>query len=146
MKIHQLPWSKRKQRQRVGRGTGSGRGKTSGRGMDGQNSRSGGRVRPGFEGGQNPYSKRIPKTRGFRRSFPRPAEIYTDQLNRLPAGSTVNLETLRQAGLLPPETTRVKLIKRGQLSTALEIELTSVSAGARQEIEAAGGRVMTKES
>lgn len=146
MKTHQLPWNKRKQRQRAGRGTGSGRGKTSGRGMDGQNSRSGGRVRPGFEGGQNPYSKRIPKTRGFRRSFLRPAEIYTDQLNRLPSGSTVNLETLHQAGLLPSGATRAKLIKRGQLSTAVDVELACVSAGARQQIEAAGGRLITKES
>lgn len=144
MKSHELPIKSRQNKQRVGRGKGSGHGKTAGRGMDGQNSRSGGRVRPGFEGGQNPFSKRIPKTRGFRRMYSSTNEIYTDQLNRFQADTTIDRSTLIEAGLLPARTRRVKLIKRGELNVPLRIELDSLSAGAREAVEQAGGSVATQ--
>ena len=141
MKIHELKTKSSKSRRRVGRGTGSGRGKTAGRGMDGQNSRSGGGVRPGFEGGQNPYMKRIPKSRGFRNHVEKPAIVHTDDLNRFKSGETVTIETLKEAGLVHKRSRQVKLLNRGELTVKLNVELDRMSHTAKEAVESAGGNV-----
>src|SRR6185369_4240525 len=101
MKIHELNLTSKTDRKRVGRGIGSGYGKTAGRGTKGQNARTGGGVRPGFEGGQNPLAKRLPKKRGFAAlSRVEYQVVNLGQLNRLREGSTVDAEALAKAGLI----------------------------------------------
>lgn len=143
MRIHELcpaPGSK-KDRKRVGRGTGSGHGKTSCRGSKGQKARSGGSIAPGFEGGQMPLQRRLPK-RGFRNAFKKHyALVSLKELSRFPAGSSVELETLGQAGLVRDARDGVKVLGSGDLSHALTVRVTRVSKAAREKIEAAGGRV-----
>jgi large subunit ribosomal protein L15 len=143
MRIHELcpaPGSK-KDRKRVGRGTGSGHGKTSCRGSKGQKARSGGSIAPGFEGGQMPLQRRLPK-RGFRNAFKKHyALVSLKELSRFPAGSSVELETLGRAGLVRDARDGVKVLGSGELSHALTVRVTRVSKSAREKIEAAGGRV-----
>lgn len=128
----------RQARKRVGRGPGSGTGKTSGRGHKGQGARSGGGVRPGFEGGQMPLTRRVPK-RGFHNPF---RTTYTpvnlDGLGRFEAGGEVAPESLREAGLLGRG--RVKILGRGELDRPLTVKAHGFSRSAREKIEAAGGR------
>ena len=127
---------------RVGRGIGSGLGKTCGRGHKGQKSRAGGRVRHGFEGGQMPLQKRLPKY-GFASRIARvTAEIRLGELNRV-TGEVVDLSTLRQAGLIGSGIERARIFLSGELQSgrALVIRGLAVSKGARAAIEAAGGRV-----
>ena len=125
---------------RTGRGIGSGLGKTSGVGHKGQKSRSGGRVKPGFEGGQMPLQRRLPKF-GFtsRKSF------VTDQVTLAEIakvdGDTVSLETLKAAGLVKKEMLVVKVVKSGELSRAVTVSGLKVTKGAKEAIEAAGGKV-----
>ncbi|NDW16220.1 MULTISPECIES: 50S ribosomal protein L15 [Alteromonas] len=125
---------------RTGRGIGSGLGKTSGVGHKGQKSRSGGRVKPGFEGGQMPLQRRLPKF-GFtsRKSF------VTDQVTLAEIakvdGDTVSLETLKAAGLVKKEMLFVKVVKSGELSRAVTVSGLKVTKGAKEAIEAAGGKV-----
>ena len=125
---------------RTGRGIGSGLGKTSGVGHKGQKSRSGGRVKPGFEGGQMPLQRRLPKF-GFtsRKSFD------TDQVTLAEIakvdGDTVSLETLKAAGLVKKEMLFVKVVKSGELSRAVTVSGLKVTKGAKEAIEAAGGKV-----
>lgn len=130
----------RRRPRRLGRGIGSGRGKTCGRGHKGQNSRSGGGVRLGFEGGQMPLQRRVPKF-GFRapRAAKR-AELRLDALSRVP-GEVIDVATLKEAGLVAADTRHVKLIASGELKGAPVVRGLAVSAGARRAIEAAGGRV-----
>lgn len=131
----------RRSRRRRGRGIGSGRGKTCGHGHKGQNSRSGGRVRPGFEGGQMPLQRRVPKL-GFR--SPRAAlraALRLDALARVPGDGVIDLAALQAAGLVNARVRRVKLIASGTLRSARVVRGLAVSSGARQAIEAAGGRV-----
>jgi large subunit ribosomal protein L15 len=127
---------------RKGRGPGSGKGKTAGRGQDGQKSRSGGSVRPGFEGGQMPLQRRIPK-RGF---TPRKRKVYqivnVGDLSRVD-GTTVNAQTLKQAGLIRSVEGLIKVLAMGDLSQAYSVEAHKFSAGAAAKIEAAGGGVTT---
>lgn len=142
MKYHQLNKSNKQTRKRVGRGTGSGYGKTAGRGTKGQNARSGGRVRPGFEGGQNPLAKRLPKVRGAKSRHRRSndtAEIHTDQLNQFKAGTKIDKTKLKEAGLIGDSKKPVKLLKRGELSKAVKVELDKASSAAVSAVESAGG-------
>ena len=129
-----------KEGKRVGRGIGSGLGKTAGRGHKGQKSRSGGSVRPGFEGGQMPLQKRLPKY-GFTSRISRvTAEIRLSELNKV-EGDAVNVESLRSAGLINNNITRAKVFLSGELSKAVTVKGLRVTKGALAAIEAAGGKV-----
>ena len=129
----------RRARKRVGRGPGSGNGKTSGRGHKGQGARSGGGVRPGFEGGQMPLTRRVPK-RGFHNPFrTRYVPVNLDGLDLFDAGQEVSPESLREKGLA--RRGLVKILGRGELSKPLTVKAHGFSRSARQKIEAAGGRV-----
>ncbi len=130
-----------KKRKRVGRGRGSGHGKTSGRGHKGQGARAGGGTRPGFEGGQMPLQRRIPK-RGFHNPFKkRYALINVGQLEVLDAGSEVSPEFLCSRGLVRSQRDGVKVLGNGSLSKALTVKAHGFSSKAKEKIEAAGGRV-----
>ncbi len=125
---------------RVGRGIGSTLGKTCGRGHKGQKARSGGYHKVGFEGGQMPLHRRLPKV-GFRSRTQRFVdEIRLHELNKLP-GDVVDLEALRQANLISSIVKRVKIIASGRLERPVTVKGLAVTKGARQAIEAAGGKV-----
>ncbi|MDN7125727.1 50S ribosomal protein L15 [Pseudidiomarina terrestris] len=127
-------------KKRVGRGIGSGLGKTGGRGHKGQKSRSGGSVKPGFEGGQMPIQRRLPKF-GFtsRKSFVT-AEVNLAEIAKV-AGDTVNMASLKEAGLIRNDILHVKVIKSGEISRAVSVQGIKVTKGAREAIEAAGGKI-----
>jgi large subunit ribosomal protein L15 len=130
----------KKARRRVGRGIGSGLGKTAGRGHKGQKSRAGGYHKVGFEGGQMPLQRRLPK-RGFKSQSKRfNAEITLAQLQKLDAAE-VDLLTLKQAGLIRDVIKSVKVIKTGELTRAVALKGIAATAGAKSAIEAAGGSV-----
>ena len=134
------PGSKHRKK-RVGRGPGSGWGKTAGRGAKGQNSRAGGGTKPGFEGGQMPLTRRIPK-RGFTNIFRRPwAIVNLRDLSRFPADAVVDEEALRSAGLVKNQVLRIKVLGQGEVTVPLVVKVQAVSSQARSRIEAAGGRV-----
>lgn len=137
MRINELTTNKHKRITRVGRGISAGRGKTAGRGTKGQNSRTGGGVRPGFEGGQNPLAQRLPKLPGFKAIKPKAENIYTFQLNDL--GSKINNFTLAEAGLIKSPYVKVKLILKGKVSKKVNVELQSISKSANQAVINAGG-------
>ncbi len=125
---------------RVGRGNGSGAGKTAGKGHKGQNARSGGGVRPGFEGGQMPLQRRIPK-RGFVNIFATRYEaINVDQLNRFEDGSVVDEAAIVGAGLVKNTRDGIKILGRGELTKKLTVKVAAFSEGAKSKIEAAGGK------
>ena len=127
-------------KRRVGRGIGSGLGKTAGRGHKGQKSRTGGYHKVGFEGGQMPLQRRLPK-RGFKSvTLKFNAEVTLADLNLLDAAE-IDMLTLKQAGLVPQLAKRVKVIKTGELTRAVTLKSIGVTAGAKQAIEAAGGSV-----
>lgn len=139
MKIHELNLTPSKDRKRVGRGIGSGYGKTAGRGTKGQNSRTGGGVRIGFEGGQNPLSRRLPKNRGFTALNPviyQPVNL--SDLNQFKDGTTVDALVLKSAGLVSSATDRIKLLAKGQLEKKLTIKIQAASTAAKTAVEAAG--------
>ena len=142
MKLHELspaPGSTKKA-YRVGRGAGSGNGKTAGKGRKGQNARSGGGVRPGFEGGQMPLQRRIPK-RGFVNIFgTKYATINVEDLNRFEDGAVVDAKAIVEAGLLKKTLDGVKVLGRGELTKKLTVNVAAFSAGAKSKIEAAGGK------
>ncbi len=126
---------------RVGRGEGSGLGKTCGRGHNGQLSRSGGYQKVGFEGGQMPLQRRIPKF-GFRsRKDLRTTEVRLHEIAKV-AGDTVDLGTLRDAGVVRKNMARVKVIASGRIDRAVTVRGVKVTKGAREAIEAAGGQVV----
>lgn len=129
-----------RQARRVGRGIGSGFGKTAGRGHKGQKSRSGGTVRPGFEGGQMPLQKRLPKYGFSSRVGRTTASIRLAELNKVD-GDTADLQTLRKAGLIDTSITRARIFLSGELKRAVSIKGLGVTKGARVAIEAAGGSV-----
>ncbi|EZP79128.1 50S ribosomal protein L15 [Parageobacillus genomosp. 1] len=142
MKLHELqpaPGS-RKERNRVGRGIGSGNGKTSGRGQKGQNARSGGGVRIGFEGGQTPLFRRLPK-RGFtninRKEY---AIVNLDKLNRFEDGTEVTPELLLETGVISKLKSGVKILGKGQIEKKLTVKAHKFSSSAKEAIEAAGGK------
>ena len=143
MKLHELsPSSKsRKSNNRLGRGVGSGWGKTAGRGNKGYNSRSGGGVRPGYEGGQMPIQRRLPK-RGFTNIFRKKiAVINLRDLLAFESGSLVDEAALVKAGLVKGQKDGVKLLGHGEIRVALNVKINHVSKSAREKIEAAGGSV-----
>lgn len=143
MQLHQLkpvPGSRPKPT-RVGRGIGSGLGKTSGRGHKGQKARSGGGVRRGFEGGQMPLSRRLPK-RGFTNTFAQRLKIINiGDLERFAEDSIITFETLKEAGLLKGARTGFKLLGKGEISKRLFVKAQAASKSAISKVEAAGGRV-----
>jgi large subunit ribosomal protein L15 len=125
---------------RKGRGAGSGNGKTAGRGHKGQKARSGGGVRPGFEGGQMPLARRIPK-RGFVNIFAKKiANVNVAQLDLFEDGAVVDAEAFVKAGLLKKTLDGVKVLGNGEISKKLTVKATAFSATAKQKIEAAGGK------
>ena len=141
MKLHELQpvEGSRKERNRVGRGIGSGNGKTSGRGQKGQKARSGGGVRPGFEGGQNPLFRRIPK-RGFnnvnRKEF---AVVNLTDLNKFEDGTVVSPALLVETKVIKKELSDVKVLANGKLEKKLTVQAHKFSSSAKEAIEAAGG-------
>ena len=143
MKLHELKPAEgsRKVRNRVGRGTSSGNGKTSGRGQKGQKARSGGGVRPGFEGGQTPLFRRIPK-RGFqninRKEY---AVVNLETLNRFEDGQEVTAAVLVEAGIVKNEKDGIKVLANGKLERKLTVKANKFSQAAKEAIEAAGGTV-----
>jgi large subunit ribosomal protein L15 len=143
MRIHELSPAEgsRKKRKRVGRGPGSGHGKTSCRGHKGQKSRSGGGPRPGFEGGQMPLQRRLPK-RGFNNIFKKSYSIVNiKDLSRFAPNSSIDSESLRKAGLVKKERDGIKLLGNGEISHPLVIQVHKVSKTAKEKIEASGGKV-----
>jgi large subunit ribosomal protein L15 len=143
MKLHELspPLRSRKMSRRLGRGVGTGRGKTAGRGTKGYNSRSGGGVRPGYEGGQMPIQRRLPK-RGFTNIFrKRIAVINIRDLLTFKSGSLVDEDALVKAGLIKGKKDGIKLLGQGDISIALNVKLSHVSKSAKEKIEAAGGSI-----
>lgn len=142
MKIHDLQLESSKDKKRVGRGIGSGYGKTAGRGTKGQNARTGGGVRPGFEGGQNPLAKRLPKKRGFvplsRIEY---QVVNLSSLDRFEEGSTIDIMALVEAGLVKKSDVRVKLLASGELTKKLTVKVQGASAAAKAAVESAGGAV-----
>lgn len=129
-----------REKKRVGRGIGSGLGKTAGRGHKGLKSRSGGSVKPGFEGGQMPLQKRLPKF-GFSSRIGRVTEgVRLSELN-LVDGAIVDLETLKQADVIGSHIKRAKIFVSGELKKAVTVKGLSVTKGAKAAIEAAGGKV-----
>ena len=144
MKLHELQPAagSKKARTRVGRGLGSGSGKTSGRGQKGQNSRSGGGVRSGFEGGQMPLYRRLPK-RGFNNVFAKQyAEVNVEQLNRFEDGATVDPVALIEAGILKNVRDGIRILGNGTLETKnLTVIANGFTKSAEEKITAAGGKV-----
>ena len=145
MKLHELQPAagSKKARTRVGRGLGSGLGKTSGRGQKGQNSRSGGGVRSGFEGGQMPLYRRLPK-RGFNNSVfaKQYAEVNVEQLNRFEDGATVDPVALIEAGILKNVCDGIRILGNGTLETKnLTVIANGFTKSAEEKITAAGGKV-----
>jgi large subunit ribosomal protein L15 len=142
MKLHELipPKGSRKKRKRLGRGGGSGSGKTAGRGTKGQNSRSGRGVPLGFEGGQMPLQRRIPK-RGFTNIFKKQYEIINiKDLSHFKSGEIIDRTALFKAGLVKKDKA-VKILGAGDISYPLNIKVNKVSQTAREKIESAGGKV-----
>jgi large subunit ribosomal protein L15 len=142
MKLHELspvPGSNPKA-YRKGRGNGSGNGKTAGRGQKGQWARSGGGVRVGFEGGQMPLARRIPK-RGFNNIFAKPLEaINVSALNKFEDGAVVSVGELLESGILSKCEYGVKILGQGEISKKLTVKANAFSASAKEKIEAAGGK------
>ncbi len=131
----------RKDKKRIGRGSGSGLGKTAGKGHKGQKARAGGGVVPWFEGGQMPLQRRVPK-RGFYNKFRKVyAVVNVGDLDRFESGSTVGPEELALAGLAKKKVDGVKLLGDGELKKALSIRVHKASAAAVAKVEAVGGRV-----
>ena len=142
MKLHELspaPGSNKKAF-RVGRGAGSGNGKTAGKGHKGQNARSGGGVRPGFEGGQMPLMRRIPK-RGFVNIFAtKYAIVNVGDLNRFEDGAVVDEKALVEGGMIKKTLDGIKVLGNGELTKKLTVNVAAFSKSAKQKIEEAGGK------
>ena len=142
MKLHELSpvEGSKKSAKRIGRGHGSGWGKTAGKGHKGQNARSGGGVRVGFEGGQLPLYRKLPK-RGFKNRFAvNYAVVNVAALNRFEDGAVVDVEALKAAKLVRKELDGVKILGNGELTKKLTVKATVFSATAKEKIEAAGGK------
>lgn len=142
MRLHDLrpADNSTKSRKRVGRGTGSGLGTTAGRGMNGQNSRAGGGVRPGFEGGQMPLFRRIPK-RGFNNKFKKQwTVINVEVLNDFEDGTEITPEVLLQTGVVSKLSYGIKILGDGELNRKLTVKANKFTQSAISKIEAAGGK------
>jgi large subunit ribosomal protein L15 len=143
MRLDELkpPRGAKKKAKRVGRGPGSGSGKTAGRGHKGQGSRAGGLKAAGFEGGQMPLQRRVPK-RGFKNPFRKSyAEVNVKELERFTANTTVDEPLLRQSGVVKGAWDGVKLLGTGEITKPLVVKVHRCSGAAREKIEAAGGRI-----
>jgi large subunit ribosomal protein L15 len=143
MELYELAPEKgqHKNRKRVGRGVASGNGKTAGRGNKGQNARSGGGVRPGYEGGQMPIHRRLPK-RGFKNPFKKIfAIINIKDLNRFETNAIIDETTLIKSGLVKGDRDGIKLLGNGEINVPLTLKVDKVSESARQKIEVAGGKI-----
>ena len=148
MQLHELTSAKgaRTKKKRVGRGNGSGMGTYSGRGRKGQSARSGGKVRPGFEGGQTPLHKRLPKLKGFNNRFKQEFQVVNiSKLSDLKE-KTINAEVLKKVGLISKLTVPVKLLGDGEITVAMNVEVDLCSASAKDKIEKAGGKVTEKQT
>ena len=143
MKLHEMKYNEgaRSSIKRLGRGQGSGQGKTAGKGHKGQNARSGGGVAIGFEGGQTPFYKRIPK-RGFT-NFTRKeyAVVNLDVLNRFEDGAVVTPEVLKETGIVKKQLDGIKVLGNGKLEKKLTVKCNKISASAKKAIEEVGGTV-----
>jgi large subunit ribosomal protein L15 len=143
MSLNELrpPDGSKKKKKRVGRGNGSGHGGTSCKGAKGQNARSGGGVKPGFEGGQMPLTRRLPK-RGFRNLFRKDIiAINIGALDRFPEGSLVDAQRLVESGVIKRAGDGIKLLGKGAINHPLTVKVNGVSRSAREKIEAAGGSI-----
>ena len=144
MKLHELRPNEKafKERKRLGRGTSSGTGKTSGKGHKGQNARTGGGVRPGFEGGQTPLFRRLPK-RGFSNAMFKTeyAVINLSDLNKFEDGAIVTPELLKEMGLVKKQLSGVKVLGNGELTKKVTVKANKFSKSAVEKIEAIGGKV-----
>ncbi len=143
MRIHDLSPQEgaRKNRKRVGRGVGSGHGRTSCRGHKGQKARSGGTIVPGFEGGQMPLQRRLPK-RGFTNIFREEAAVVNlKDLNRFESSAVVDLQALKSVGLVRKAEGAVKILGKGTLDRPLTVKVNRISKSAKEKIESAGGKV-----
>ena len=142
MKLHELspaPGSA-KPAWRKGRGHGSGNGKTAGKGHKGQNARSGGGVRPGFEGGQLPLYRKLPK-RGFKNVFSKEyAIVNVEDLNKFEDGATVDMAVLLESGMIRKELDGLKVLGNGEITKKLTVKASIFTASAKEKIEAAGGK------
>lgn len=142
MKLHELTPAPGANREafRKGRGAGSGNGKTAGKGHKGQKARSGGGVRPGFEGGQMPLARRLPK-RGFNNIFAvKYAVVNVSDLDRFEDGAVVDAEALKAAGVLKKTLDGVKVLGNGEISKKLTVKAAKFSTSAKEKIEQAGGK------
>ena len=142
MKLHELSPAagSTKEVKRKGRGHGSGNGKTAGKGQKGQKARSGGGVRPGFEGGQTALARRIPK-RGFNNIFAtKYATINVSDLEKFVEGTVVDTELLKASGIIKKELDGVKVLGNGELTKNLTVKAAKFSAAAKEKIEKAGGK------
>ena len=142
MKLHELTAveGSTKERKRIGRGHGSGQGKTAGKGHKGQKARSGGSIRPGFEGGQMPLQRRIPK-RGFNNIFAKKiVAINVFDLNKFEDGAEVDAQALVNAGIVKKEYDGIKILGNDEISKKLTVKVAAYSESAKQKIEAAGGK------
>jgi large subunit ribosomal protein L15 len=143
MQLHDLSPEQgaRKNRKKVGRGPGSGMGKTSTRGHKGLKARSGGSVRPGFEGGQMPLYRRLPK-RGFYNIFKKEISIINvKDLERFKDGSTIGVDTLKEVGMIKGNVTIVKVLGTGEVTKKFSLKNVLISKTAREKIETAGGSI-----
>jgi len=145
MEIHNLgPAVESKSRNRVGRGIGSGNGKTAGKGHKGQKARTGGKIRRGFEGGQTPLYRRIPK-RGFNNIFSTEyACINVSDLERFEEGTVVNMELLVKEGIVRKELAGLKVLGNGTLTKKVTVEAKKFTNAAKEKIEAVGGKIEVK--
>ena len=142
MKLHELspaPGSV-KASYRKGRGPGSGNGKTAGKGHKGQNARSGGGVRPGFEGGQLPLYRKLPKRGFYNRFATQYAVVNVGTLAKFEDGAVVDLEILRNCGIIKTNEDKLKVLGNGELTNKITVKAAVFSAGAKEKIEAAGGK------
>jgi len=143
MKLNELspPKGSKRSRKRLGRGSGSGTGKTSGKGHKGQNARSGGGVRPGFEGGQMPIQRRLPKV-GFTNIFKKKLAIVNIRdLSKFESGSVVDEAALIRSGIIRGRRDGIKLLSQGDIAFPLTLKVNGASRIAKEKIEKAGGKV-----
>lgn len=137
MKFNQLSTKSNKNAKRAGRGIAAGRGKTAGRGTKGQNARTGGGVRPGFEGGQNPLYQRLPKLPGFTSHRPKAENVYTGQLDQIKG--TVDNFSLAEAGIISSPYVKAKLVVKGDVTKKVAVKLQGASETAIAAVQKAGG-------
>lgn len=143
MKVHELKVAKKTAPKRLGRGIGSGTGKTAGRGTKGQNSRTGGGVRPGFEGGQNPLYRRLPKKRGFKPHLQEKFQVLNVSQLETQAGKSYDIAALVAAGLVKDADKPVKLLGSGEITRPVTIKVHAASSTAKAKISKAGGKIET---